>query len=229
MTPGDREERAARVHTQTPPNSPGKAPYSAKTLFPVHDSHTQRKYPMSRRNKAGRKRKDGERHKCGKLRIVYDRGNDRIAAMRARYGEHYSTGLGRAYASGLLGFDQRAVETDGLADHRYQAGKRFARLIARFFPDGVGCTLDTSPRGGSPFDGPHDFDDWQWLRDASARLGFAREWLDPLLSVSDHGPAWLDCAIIARDRHAVALRNATLALDLIAGPLRTSGIVSVTA
>lgn len=182
---------------------------------------------MTRRNRAGRKRKDGARYKGGKLRPVWDRGNPRVEVMRAKFGEHYSTGLGRAFATGLLDRDGMKRDEE-LGKHRYQAGKRFARLSARFFPDGYRCPLDRTPRGGNPLDGPRDAEDWIWFLAASDRIGFAREWIAPLLIVTDAGPQWLDDLLAQRNLTAPHLANALLALDLIAGPLRKSGIVAQT-
>lgn len=61
--------------------------------------------------RAGRKRKDGKREPNGRLQRVsgFDKGSDWVQAQRARYGEHYSTALGRAYAAGLLGEESEAI------------------------------------------------------------------------------------------------------------------------
>ena len=71
------------------------------------------------RSKAGRKAKPGARYKCGRLRPVLDRGNERTAAHAARFRSFQDgkadswvreSAIGRAWAVGLLdGFDADAA------------------------------------------------------------------------------------------------------------------------
>jgi len=70
------------------------------------------------RGRAGRKPKPGARYKCGKLRPVHDRGNERVAAFAGRFAAFQGgkadpwvreSAIGRAWAVGLLdGYDADA-------------------------------------------------------------------------------------------------------------------------
>lgn len=184
----------------------------------------------------GRPAKSGRRTKSGALarnnypQPAYDRGTERVQAMKARYGEHYSTALGRAYAAGLLGDEQQAMD-------RYQAGKKFARLYSRLIDvHPYTCPLDNSPRGGNVVDLEYDergMAEQQWLFEAMDKLDRigARPWLDQLISIMhiDHGPAFLDRLLSGgRDPCDRTLLKAALdALDALAPPSRTVTIIAV--
>ena len=183
------------------------------------------------RAKRGRKLKEGDRYKGGKLRQTYDKGTERAQAMTARYGTHYSTALGRAYAAGLLGEPQEALD-------RYQAGKRFVRIYSRCIGGSpYRCPLDQTPRGSNVIDfeaTEQDQRDHDWLHEAMTLMDKAgvRPWLDQLITAchTDHGPAWLD-RILHGGKHpadAMMLKAAVEALDILAPHRRPRGIVSAT-
>lgn len=62
-----------------------------------------------RSSKPGKRTKSGRLARDGYAQPLYDCGNERVQALSARYGTHYSTALGRAYAAGLLGEPQEAL------------------------------------------------------------------------------------------------------------------------
>lgn len=141
----------------------------------------------------GRPRRSGKRTKAGRLITpqTFDQGTDWVRAMKARFGEHYSTALGRAFALGFLG---EGVE----ANDRFQAGKRFMRLH-RIVYGGTHyrCPLNDSPRGNvSDMHEGVNLNDRQWLDAAIDSMDVAgvRPYLDQLLSTlyTDAGPYWLD-------------------------------------
>lgn len=186
--------------------------------------------------KAGRKRKQGRREPNGRLKRdsypapSYDRGSDWVQAQRARFGEHYSTALGRAYSARLLG--------DGAeAKPRYDAGNRFQRLYSAIIGgNGYRCALDTSPRStvrSTAFHGQDkEAEDQDWLFAAMQALDDAglRPWLDQLVSplYTDTGPYWLD-NILAGGEHPAdraVLKLAIDALDVIAPKCPTIRIVA---
>lgn len=184
--------------------------------------------------KAGRKRTPGNRNKNGKLKRDnypaprHDHGTERVQALIARYGVHYATALGRAYASGMLG-------TGSQADDRYQAGKRFARLQKQLFARGYRCPLDTSPRGGNvvEIESDHDQADQAWIYHAGDKLAAAclRAWIDQLVSEEyvDRDPPWLTRLHMGgTDPYDTAmLAHCIRALDLIAPARKDMGIRSV--
>jgi hypothetical protein len=175
----------------------------------------------------GRPRKEGHRHKCGKLRAVHDKGTDRIKAMKDRYGTHYNSALGRAFASDLLG---------DTAQERYQGAKRFMRIYARVIGgQAYRCPLDQTPRGSESIDftiTEQDRRDHDWLHAAMNSLDVAglRPWLDQLISpiYIDADPPWLSRLLHGRRDPAdtMVLNAAIKALDILAPPARATGIVS---
>lgn len=188
-------------------------------------------------SKRGRPRKAGKRTSGGRLKRnnypvpVFDKGSDWVQAQRARYGEHYSSGLGRAYAAGLLG---EGIE----AKNRYDASKRFLRLYARFIGGAAyTCPLDDSPRGGNVVDlavSEQQERDHRWLFAAmdSMDVSGCRPYFDQLISVLhvDHGPYWLD-ALLGGGKHPadVAVLNAAIrAMDIIAPEAQRSVIRALT-
>lgn len=176
----------------------------------------------------GRKRKAGDRYPGGKLRPAYDHGSEWVQARTARFGVHYNTALGRAYAAGLLGDD---------ADDRYQGGKKFARVYQRMFGGEVyRCPLDDTPRGANDDAGPvmstHDRD-WMFAAMDSLDVAGVRPYLDQLISRlhTDHGPPWLD-RLLAKGRDPcdrMLLAAACKALDIVSPPKRPMGILYVRA
>jgi hypothetical protein len=178
--------------------------------------------------KAGRKMKAGKRTKTGRLSRAgagtpYDRGTERVQDAKARYGENYCTALGRAYATGLLGDGQDGKD-------RLEQGKRFARLVQRYFQAiPYRCALDTSPRG-NPDIAIVDFDqiereqaEFAWLCDKARELDRegVRPYLDQLTAdrYHDHGPPWLS-RLLDGGRHfgdVAVLKAAIVALDVLAG------------
>ena len=140
--------------------------------------------------------------------------------MRERFGEHYNSAIGRAYASGLLGPEEVAIV-------RYHVGKRFQRAVERFFEVGrVKCPLGQQARSGGVSvqisANPFEEEEWQWLNNTADKLDRAglRPWIDQLtLSLyHDSGPYWL-AALLDGGRHPAdlaVLDVAIKALDLIA-------------
>lgn len=180
-------------------------------------------------SKRGRPRKQGERHKCGKLKATYDKGTERIQAMRDRFGTFYNSPIGRLYAAGLLGSEEEALP-------RYQAGARFARLYSRHIQQGAyRCALDTTPRGIL-----HDIEDAesierqqqqkQWLFAAMDSLDVSgtRPYFDQIITAlhTDHGPAWADRLLSGGKDPCdlVVLKAAIQALDILAPEQKQVGI-----
>lgn len=177
----------------------------------------------------GRKRKPGARTASGALKRnnypqpVYDRGADRVRVQRERFGEHYNSALGRAYAAGLLGDEAEAA-------NRLRAGKRFSRLYSALIEQGrYRCALNPEPRSAgrsTAFHGASDRDLGQeWLFDAMRDLDKAalRPWLDQMLAAEFHdaGPVWLTRLLAGgRDPYDQAmLKHCIEALDCIAPAL----------
>lgn len=193
----------------------------------------------------GRPRKTGahKREKNGRIKRnsyaepTYDKGSERVQAMRARFGTYYNTPLGRAYAAGLLGDLDKEAE---LALNRYQAGRRFASLYTKIIGSDVyRCALDRTPRGAAnDIEDPEVLErekaEQDWLFDAMAQLDRSgtRPWLDQLLSRlnTDAGPYWLDALLAGGKQPAdtCILKAATDALDILAPPPLRSRIVAVT-
>ena len=183
--------------------------------------------------RAGRKAKAGKRTKSGRLvrDTTFDKGSDWVQAQRERFDAHYSTALGRAYASGLLGQGAEAKD-------RYDAGKRLARTRSRYYAHRrTRCALDTSPRGNVVVIVTEDeleqaLADKQWLAEAERKIPPAcAPYLDQLLSDihTDAGPYWLTLLLetkpAERDRRDLMVLDLALrALDAIA-PKRTEGII----
>lgn len=183
---------------------------------------------MARRGRP--KKRNVKRHACGKVvqAITHDKGSEWVQGRRAKYGTHYSTALGRAYAAGLLGDDAQN------ADDRYIAGKRFARIYNRVIGgETYRCALDVSPRGGLTVVeiSEHDQRDRDWLFQKMKELDATgtRPWLDQLLSrlYTDTGPYWLD-NLLAGGKHPadqMVLRSAIAALDVLAPPRQPGKIL----
>jgi hypothetical protein len=183
----------------------------------------------------GRPRKAGKRTDKDRLSRagqgpVYIKGNDRIETMRERFGSHYNSALGRAYAGGLLGDGMEAM-------NRYQAAKRFVSLYRRFIgSDAYRCALNDEP-GGNVVDLWPDFEtnekQLSWLMAAMDSMDVAgvRPYFDALISTvnTDSGPFWLD-SLLAGSKHPadrMLLQAAIRALDIIAPEVRPIGILAV--
>lgn len=180
----------------------------------------------------GRKSKPGARHKCGKLKQPASpdnrvKGSEWVQARQARFGQHYSSAIGRAYAAGLLGNDERAKE-------RLDAGKRFARVHASVIGGpAYRCALNDAPRGsGGHDDHERQQRDQRWLFAAMDSLDIdgSRPWLDALVGTqnTDNGPVWLDRLLVGgKDPYDRAmLAYAIRALDVIAPARRPMGILA---
>lgn len=187
--------------------------------------------------KRGRPSKSGQRTKGGRLKRdgyaapSFDKGTQRVQSMRERYGTHYSTALGRAYAAGLLGEPSIALD-------RYQGGKRFVRVYTRVIGgQPYHCPLDQTPRGAESMefaDPERDQREHDWLHAAMNSLDVAgvRPWLDQLISVLyvDHDPPWLARLLHGGKDPAdrMVLNAAIQALDILAPAPVVQGIVSAT-
>lgn len=186
-----------------------------------------------RKRKQGVKRVDGGRiSRAGqKPSHSFDRGSEWVQAMKAKYGEHYSTALGRAFVGGLLGEGQQAND-------RYAEAKRFSRLYARIIDqDRYRCALDRTPRGNLAVAIDLDQLEWEqqqqeWLFGAMAKIDATgcRPFFDQLLSRAhtDHGPYWIE-NLLAGGRHPadLAVLNAALAaIDAIVPPRPMKIVVS---
>ncbi|WP_260927396.1 hypothetical protein [Novosphingobium sp. 9] len=186
-----------------------------------------------RPSKAGKREKNGRRQRSSAgFELAYDKGSEWVQARRAKYGTHYNTALGRAFAAGLLADDE------ALALDRYQAGKRFARLYNRVVGGATyRCALDRSPRGAANVAPDldrleHDLRDQEWLFAAMASLDTAgcRPYFDQLITSlhTDHGPPWLDRLLDGGSDplDKVLLDAAISALDILA-PARRQGVILV--
>lgn len=180
----------------------------------------------------GRKRKLGKREPNGRIQrtpeMRYDKGTERTQAMRERFGDHYSTAIGRAYSAGLLGHGQQGLD-------RYTEGKRFARVYARLIARPYRCPLNDTPRGlAGDADHERERREQDWFFDMARKLDDEglRPWLDQLLSdiYTDAGPYWLD-AILNGGKHPAdhaVLECAVKALDVLT-PKRRVGAILVAA
>jgi len=187
---------------------------------------------MARR---GRPRKaNKQRYDNGRIKTTnypdpsYVRGSDWVQAMQAKFGTHYNSALGRAYAAGLLGDGAEAL-------NRYQAAKRFVSLYRRFIGgDFYRCALDDTPRGNVvDLNVDYDTNEKQraWLMAAmdSMDVKGVRPYFDALVTSvnTDGGPFWLDHLLAgstdSRDR--IFLDAAIQALDIIAPEIRPLGIL----
>ena len=184
---------------------------------------------MARR---GRPRKAGKRAEAGRLvrELSYDKGNDRVQQMQARFGTFYSSALGRAFAAGLLGEPDQALG-------RYQAARRFIKLHARFYgAPGYTCPLDASPRGANDDPWP-DYErnkrQLAWLNAAidSMDVSGDRRFFDQLVSTenTDAGPPWMDILLAGGTDPLcfMALNAAIRALDVIAPEAQPARILAV--
>ena len=177
----------------------------------------------------GRKRKTGPRTKSGALSRAgqsrVDRGTERIQAMRDKFGDHYNSAIGRAFASGLLGNGPEALD-------RYQEGKRFARVYTKLIARSYRCPLNDTPRGGAiEIDHEREQLEQDWLFTAMDKLDREglRPWLDQLVSpiYTDAGPYWLE-AILKGGKHPadlMLLKTAIKALDAITPQRKPMGIL----
>ncbi|MED5545771.1 MAG: hypothetical protein VX309_01085 [Pseudomonadota bacterium] len=170
---------------------------------------------MARRGRP--KKKNVKRHPGGQpVRVaLHDKGSEWVQCQRAKYGTHYNTALGRAYAGEMLGKDAQ------VAHDRYIAGKRFARIYNRVIGgETYRCALDASPRGGLTDVEISEYDqrDRDWLFEMMKVLDASgtRPWLDQLLSrlYTDTGPYWLDNLLAGgqhpADKQMMAAANAAL-------------------
>lgn len=158
----------------------------------------------------GRPRKAGKRDAKGKLRpiIMPDRGNDRTAAKKDKYGTDGGDAIGRAYRMGLLGEDgQRLMQT--------------ARSIHRaYWPiygvGPIGCTLGDRTGGG----GDGNLERERWLTSTISRIDAMgrnhRKAFDELVLDfwPDHGPLWLD-NLIAKDGRDTDKQRLALAVEVL--------------
>ena len=162
--------------------------------------------------------------------ITFDKGSERVQAMRDRFGEHYGSAIGRAYASGLLG-------EETIARVRYDAGKRFQRAVERFFTVGaIRSAIGSELRSGAVriqiSGNPHEEEEeeWEWVCTKSRDLdrNGMRPWLDQLLlpMYHDGGPYWLD-ALPNGGKHPAdraVMDEAIKALDFISPEQPAQGI-----
>lgn len=170
--------------------------------------------------RSGRNRKAGKRTKSGQLSragaIV--RPSEWVQAQQARFGNHYGSALGRAYAGGLLGEGNEAKT-------RLDAGNKFVLRYSKVIGgDCYTCPLDRSVKGSNDNpDHERDLHQQEWLYAMIDSLDHAglRPWLDQLIhtNYTDRGPYWLDALLGGQrdigDRRV--LEAAIMALDLVAG------------
>lgn len=177
--------------------------------------------------RAGRKRKQGKRTKSGQLSRAgeqrFDKGSEWVQAQRERYGEHYNSALGRAFASGLL----NDPEDHGRGKDRYDATRKLLALYRRVIGrDRYRCALDRSPVGIQEYTPTEqDADDQEWLLVNLARIDNTgcRPFFDQLTGslFTDYGPPWLDRLLDAKvgdRRDRIVLDAAIMAIDAI-GPV----------
>jgi len=180
----------------------------------------------------GRPQKPGKR-KSGRPVVdrSFDRGSEWVQRQRDRYGEHYGSAIGRAYAAGLLGDGSQAKD-------RFDAAKRFSRAYMRIISqDRYRCALDRTPRGNlaidlSPEANAFELEEQAWLFEAMNTLDQTgtRPFFDQLISSlhADKGPYWLD-ALLGGGRHPadrMVLDAALKAIDAIT-PRRAVGVIRV--
>lgn len=164
----------------------------------------------------GRPRKQGRRDDKGKLRPINmpDRGNDRTAAKREKFGTDGCDAIGRAYRAGLLGEDGQAL---------MRVGRDIFRTYWSTFGVGkIGCTLGERTGDGS-YMGEKRTEDWlnRKLDDigpvgSGARLAFDELVLDDHF---DAGPAWLDVLLFVKEHGGepppVPQAKLVLAIDML--------------
>lgn len=169
---------------------------------------------MSKRR--GRPSKAGKRRPNGRLihepSIVQP--SEWVAQMRARFGNYYSTALGRAFVSGLLGEGNEAKD-------RYDNACKFVRLYTRFIGGSAyRCPLNDTPRGGNVVEivTERQGDDHAWLMANLGRLDRSggRPYFDQLISSlhTDSGPYWAD-ALIDGGKHPADLAVLAAALKAL--------------
>jgi hypothetical protein len=160
------------------------------------------------RAKAGRKRKAGARHPCGKLRAVPDRGNDRLQALHARYrpfmqgkGDQWATSpIGRAWLVGLL--DGWNADASAIRD----AGLFYAERYWAYWPAPSGVSnYGAEDRRGTVWSGGPDPRGDRFLNLDRAILDTGRASWDAVQSLvvaphwhPEENPGWLDRLINAR-------------------------------
>jgi hypothetical protein len=170
----------------------------------------------------GRKRKTGPRTKSGRLSTAgiprIDRGNDRAAAMQARYGSNGSDAIGRCYERGLMGSGQDA---NAMLD---TARAIFRAYWAWYSVGPVRCSL--ADRNGAMVEMDQEREDRQeaWLlqmltiadgHDRNARG--SRALFDQLvIDINpDDGPPWLN-RLIERKPMSTDWDRLACALDTLA-------------
>ncbi|MGQ3286156.1 hypothetical protein [Sphingopyxis sp.] len=137
-----------------------------------------------------------------------DRGNDRTAAKRDKFGTDGGDAIGRAYRSGLLGEDgQRLMQT----------ARSFHRAYWPMFGIGqIGCTLGDRSGGGG--DGSLDRERWvvKTVQRVDAMGRDHRRAFDELVLDfnPDYGPLWLD-TLIAKQSCANSQAKLGLALRVL--------------
>ena len=178
----------------------------------------------------GRPQKPGKRNgnRASRAGVVlpFDKGSEKVQAMRARFGEYYSSAIGRAYAAGLL--DHPTDESR--AKVRLDSARKFVSLYGAVIGrDRYRCPLNQSPRAGHVEYIPNerDIDDQQWLIANMERIDRTgcRPFFDQLTGrqFTDYGPPWLDALLAAKphDRRDTMILDAALkALDAI-GPVHS--------
>ena len=183
--------------------------------------------------RAGRKRKNvAKREKNGRASRAgldrFDKGTEWVQQQRARFGEYYSSAIGRAFAAGLLGEGNEAKD-------RFDKARRFAALYARMIgQDSYRCALDNSPRGGDsgeyvPTQQEADSQEWLIVNMTRMDLTGCRSFFDQLTArrFTDYGPDWLDRILDAKRkdrRDTIILDAAIKAIDAI-GPVNGARIV----
>lgn len=170
----------------------------------------------------GRPRKQGKRHKCGKLKVPAQpnvvRPSEWVSDQVHRFGQDYNSALGRAFAAGLLGEGTQAKD-------RYDTARKFIALYGRVIGrDRYRCGLDQSPRGMDHEHEPsqRDIDDQEWLLVNLTRIDNSgcRPFFDQLTShrFTDYGPPWLDRLLNTqhKDRRDMIVMDAAIrAIDAI--------------
>lgn len=136
----------------------------------------------------GRPRKQGRRDSKGKLRpiIMPDRGNDRTAAKREKFGTDGADAIGRAYRAGLLGEDGQILMQTARSFHR-----AYWPMLGVGHP---GCALGDRAGGG----GDGNLASERWVVNTVRRIDKMgrehRKAFDELVLDfnPDYGPEWLD-------------------------------------
>jgi len=147
--------------------------------------------------RTGRKRKPGKRTKSGQLSRAgipsFDKGTERVQAMRAIYGTSGTDAIGRAYHAGLLG---SGSDAKALLD----TARTIANAYWATYENGkIGCTLGERTYGSvTDIDEARAKRRQDWLEDV---LKYVNGWghdhrraFDQLVinPYPDFGPHWLD-------------------------------------